>query len=157
MKKLLLIIVSIIFVFAVGCEPASNTEQELANKALTEKVEEMQKEIDQLKDEVKKVEQTQQSTPRPTAPVFQQPEPEEYQQRTKLKCLWCHGSGLESCSYCSGSGNSRLVCLLCDGTGKCSGGYSACFSCNGRGFRACFHCDGAGIIRCDSCRGSGFR
>jgi hypothetical protein len=134
LKKLLLIIVSIIFVFAVGCEPASNTEQELVNKALFEEVEEMQKEISHLNSELKKLEQQIQST-----------------------CSNCGGLGLVVCSYCNGTGNNSFVCYFCKGSGiGGSTGRFACLSCDGRGFKTCSAgCEGTGIFPCNVCRGSG--
>jgi len=144
LKKLLLLFAAIIFVFAVGCESAGNTDQELANKALIEEIEEMQKEIDRLKFDLKRLEHLQRSAP-------------QYQQPTQAVCYDCKGFGQVVCNRCKGTGHGISVCGWCNGSGISSGGSLACSICNGSGFRVCYWCWGSGKTTCPSCGGSGLR
>jgi hypothetical protein len=133
LKKVLLILVVIGLIFFLGCESESK-----ADKILIEELEEMQREIDALKFEIRKVEESQQFTPK--------------------SCYICLGSGHSVCNTCNGIGNSRYACYYCEGSGtdwRFGTGMLSCSMCDGRGFDQCYSCGGRGRILRYNCDGAG--
>lgn len=75
-----------------------------------------------------------------------------------LECFACQGTGRIDCSVCQGSGLGSM-CYSCDGAGRIYsqfGGWSKCYSCNGRGYSKCFSCSGRGQKKCFYCNGRGY-
>lgn len=76
----------------------------------------------------------------------------------QLKCIYCGGTGQKECMSCGGTGLGTM-CYNCQGAGRVYseyGGWSKCYSCNGRGYSKCFSCNGRGFVKCLLCSGRGW-
>jgi formate dehydrogenase maturation protein FdhE len=133
-KLLLVLIVLFMSTTILGCA-SSNHEDE----AMVKEIQKMQQRIDELEREVKRVE-----TKQETQIVIKEP--------TVVSCSTCNGFGHIESDKCRGTGNSMLVCLMCDGTGV--DGYFACLACKGTGFLECNLCWGEGRVICYNCGGT---
>lgn len=74
------------------------------------------------------------------------------QQKEKIICSRCGGTGQKICDNCYGKGETR--CYRCNGTGFASDG-RRCIYCNG-GFEKCTRCYGKTRLSCDGCASRGY-
>ena len=77
---------------------------------------------------------------------------EQPQQKEKIMCSRCGGTGQKICDNCYGKGETR--CYRCNGTGFASDG-RRCIYCNG-GFEKCTRCYGKTRLSCDGCASRGY-
>lgn len=74
------------------------------------------------------------------------------QQKEKIMCSRCGGTGQKICDGCSGSGEIR--CYRCNATGVASDG-RRCIYCN-VGYNQCKKCYGRTRVSCDGCASRGY-
>lgn len=77
---------------------------------------------------------------------------EQPQQKEKIMCSRCGGTGQKICERCYGKGETR--CYRCNGTGVANDGRK-CIYCTG-GYENCTGCQGRTRISCDGCASRGY-
>ena len=77
---------------------------------------------------------------------------EQPQQKEKIMCGRCGGTGQKICDNCYGKGETR--CYRCDGYGIASDGRK-CIYCNA-GYEKCTRCYGRTRLSCDGCASRGY-
>jgi hypothetical protein len=77
---------------------------------------------------------------------------EQPQQKEKIMCNRCGGTGQKICERCYGKGETR--CYRCNGTGVANDGRK-CIYCTG-GYERCTGCQGRTRISCDGCASRGY-
>lgn len=75
------------------------------------------------------------------------------EQKEKINCSECGGSGQKICEKCYGKGETR--CIICNGSGVSRDG-RRCIYCSG-GYEKCTRCYGKTRVRCDDCGGRGYK
>ncbi len=144
MSKLIAMVLIVLLMAIIGCETSNQSE-----KVMLEEMQKMQQRIDELESEIDRVEKKQGTN------INVNESSTKYNQPTLSTCSNCNGLGQFRCDYCRGTGNSKSVCNICDGSGL--NGNLACFRCGGSGFGICPFCLGEGRVLCNGCEGRGVR